>query len=218
MCVTTHWAQQFCLGCDNPNYGVGPYCSQACRLRDYENSLPMPMASISFSPPTLEVDDPGYSSVSDAPSYSSAMPLLLQPKPTGYVPRPSANPTGASAHMAQRSRLVLPPAYNFQQHRSTPRPAPHQQWMTITNPDRGYVRKTARMRKRPPPPARQVHRGFGIDQQRPSSPSSPPQGSCLRLARPDVDLSELEKRIVFLTLEHSWYHESQRETWTKVDL
>ncbi|KAK4122628.1 hypothetical protein N657DRAFT_574967 [Parathielavia appendiculata] len=44
-----HWTHQFCLGCDKQTDGA-TYCSESCRLADYEKTSPSTPSSAASSP------------------------------------------------------------------------------------------------------------------------------------------------------------------------
>jgi hypothetical protein len=212
MSVTCHWAQQFCLGCDEFNHGSGPYCSQGCRLRDYQSATsPASMdTSASSSPPSLEVDDEMYDlTLPDALMiYTSETPRLLRSKPAASQASPPQTliPAVTQISTGRRGGLVLPEAYDFARHRLRTGHAARAPGSRGTSHDGPpLVRKHPRMRKRPSPPTRPTHDRFRVHDASSSEASTPSPPVIIGSHQPDITLSKLEERLIYLTLEHNWY-------------
>ncbi|KAJ4159935.1 uncharacterized protein LMH87_007870 [Akanthomyces muscarius] len=77
------WTHQFCLACDKQVHDGGAYCSESCRLADFEKSP---------SSPSSQASSPGFAPTSGP--WSTAAPAT-------------------SARPAARSKFYLSPAYDF---------------------------------------------------------------------------------------------------------
>ncbi|KAM3461305.1 hypothetical protein MY5147_005180 [Beauveria neobassiana] len=82
------WAHQFCLACDKQVHDGAAYCSESCRLADFEKSP---------SSPSSQASSPGFAPTSGPWSTASAA-----------IPTPTSN-----TRPAARSKFYLSPAYDF---------------------------------------------------------------------------------------------------------
>ncbi|TQV91205.1 hypothetical protein V2A60_009390 [Cordyceps javanica] len=81
------WTHQFCLACDKQVHDAAAYCSESCRLADFEKSS---------SSPSSQASSPGFAPASGPWSTPSAAPTS------------STRPAARSA-----SKFYLSPAYDF---------------------------------------------------------------------------------------------------------
>ncbi|KAI6250216.1 hypothetical protein HI914_01307 [Erysiphe necator] len=128
MAFEMDWSHSFCLACDRQTEG-SVYCSEACRLADYEdassssslNSSPITQPSFSWpekshtgSTTSMKLDDklvethPDHPSLSSKTSYTSHS-LKSSPSATSKVTKSSANsPSSCSSRCSMRENRTYP--------------------------------------------------------------------------------------------------------------
>jgi hypothetical protein len=95
------WTHQFCLSCDKQTDGA-TYCSESCRLADYEKTCSSPTSTNSspaYSPPStpLSAQQPSKFYLSPAYDFSTAQPYGRTPLPQSYLSQRSASVSTASS-------------------------------------------------------------------------------------------------------------------------
>jgi hypothetical protein len=92
------WEHQFCLSCDRQTDGA-TYCSESCRLSDFESSAPSTAASSPASSPSLT--PPSYGWPASRPSskfYLSPAYDFHNAQPYGSSPQAQKPLTPSSSH------------------------------------------------------------------------------------------------------------------------
>lgn len=102
------WTHQFCLSCDKQTDGA-TYCSESCRLADYEKTCSSPSSASSspgYSLPSspLSTQQPGKFYLSPAYDFSTAQPYGRTPQPLSYL----AQRAGSAAPASQPRRTLTP--------------------------------------------------------------------------------------------------------------
>lgn len=101
------WTHQFCLSCDKQTDGA-TYCSESCRLADYEKTCSAPSSassSPSLSPPSTP-HQPARFLLSPAYDFSAAQPYGRTPLPQSHL----AQRAGSVAGVAGAPRKSLTPS------------------------------------------------------------------------------------------------------------
>lgn len=88
------WTHQFCLACDKQVHDGAAYCSESCRLADFEKSP---------SSPSSQASSPGFAPTSG---------------PWSTAPASSSSSTTRPSAAVRASKFYLSPAYDF----SNPQP------------------------------------------------------------------------------------------------
>ncbi len=113
------WTHQFCLGCDKQTEGA-TYCSESCRLADYDKTSPSTPSSAASSPslssppldwnlsrPTTSANTKFY--LSPAYDFGLAQPSTRRPSAYSHILSPSASQTSLCS-MRSTSSAGLDPA------------------------------------------------------------------------------------------------------------
>ncbi|KAK8039131.1 hypothetical protein PG993_007542 [Apiospora rasikravindrae] len=93
------WDHQFCLSCDRQTDGA-TYCSESCRLSDFESSSPSTMMNTGASSPGFAASSHSWAtSKSPTKFYLSPAYDFSNAQPYGSTPQPQSS-------LAQRSELT----------------------------------------------------------------------------------------------------------------
>lgn len=100
------WTHQFCLSCDKQTDGA-TYCSESCRLAEYEKTCSTPSSTSSFSAPSSPYTTQSSTKFHLAPAYdfTTAQPYGSTPLPQSYLSQRSASTSSPS-----RPRKTLTPS------------------------------------------------------------------------------------------------------------
>jgi len=108
------WTHQFCLACDKQTDGA-TYCSESCRLADFEKTCSTPSSSASspgFAPPSYPWTMPTQKRstqqkfyISPAYDFSTAQPYGRTPQPSSYL---SNRRVESSTSNRQPARALTP--------------------------------------------------------------------------------------------------------------
>lgn len=93
------WEHQFCLACDRQTDGA-TYCSEACRLSDFEKSSSVPNSPTSSPDPALSWASRSHSKFVLSPAYdfTNAQPYGSTPLPQSYLTQRSES-ASSSTHV-----------------------------------------------------------------------------------------------------------------------
>lgn len=78
------WTHQFCLACDKQTDGA-TYCSESCRLADFEKTCSTPSSTASSPPTSPFTQQPVKFYLSPAYDFSTAQPYGRTPVPQSYL-------------------------------------------------------------------------------------------------------------------------------------
>ncbi|PKS10440.1 hypothetical protein jhhlp_002191 [Lomentospora prolificans] len=99
------WTHQFCLACDKQTDGA-TYCSESCRLADFEKTCSSPSTSTSLgrslpSSPSTQQSTKFY--LSPAYDFSTAQPYGSTPLPQSHLAQRTINLTTTATQQAHKS-------------------------------------------------------------------------------------------------------------------